>query len=138
MWGMKGVLHQTFWKIRRVSNEGNTGVLWNQTEGFHVLKEKCYLHFFLNTAALELLNEAIAKAGYTEEVVIGMDVAASEFYRDGKYDLDFKSPDDSSRYITPDELADLYKSFIKDYPGIFLLIFVYNMHFLPLGRETTR
>uniref|UniRef100_A0A668STU0 phosphopyruvate hydratase n=1 Tax=Oreochromis aureus TaxID=47969 RepID=A0A668STU0_OREAU len=68
--------------------------------------------------SLELLKEAIAKAGYTDEVVIGMDVAASEFYRDGKYDLDFKSPDDPSRYITPDELADLYKSFVKDYPVV--------------------
>ncbi|NXR11222.1 ENOA enolase, partial [Semnornis frantzii] len=45
-----------------------------------------------------------------------MDVAASEFYRDGKYDLDFKSPDDPSRYISPDQLADLYKSFVKNYP----------------------
>lgn len=43
-----------------------------------------------------MLKEAIAKAGYTNEVVIGMDVAASEFYREGKYDLDFKSPDDRS------------------------------------------
>lgn len=46
-----------------------------------------------------------------------MDVAASEFYKDGKYDLDFKSPDDPSRYISHDKLADLYKSFVKDYPG---------------------
>lgn len=69
-------------------------------------------------AALELLKEAIAIAGYTDEVVIGMDVAASEFYREGEYDLDFKSPDDPSRYITPDELADLYRSFVEDYPGI--------------------
>lgn len=68
-------------------------------------------------AALELIKEAVSKAGYTDEVVIGMDVAASEFYREGKYDLDFKSPDDPNRYITPDELADLYKSFVKDYPG---------------------
>uniref|UniRef100_A0A665VNU7 phosphopyruvate hydratase n=1 Tax=Echeneis naucrates TaxID=173247 RepID=A0A665VNU7_ECHNA len=68
--------------------------------------------------SLELIKEAIAKAGYTNEVVIGMDVAASEFYREGKYDLDFKSPDDPSRYITPDELADLYKSFVKDYPVV--------------------
>uniref|UniRef100_A0A8C5NG64 phosphopyruvate hydratase n=1 Tax=Gouania willdenowi TaxID=441366 RepID=A0A8C5NG64_GOUWI len=68
--------------------------------------------------SLELIKEAIAKAGYTSEVVIGMDVAASEFYRDGKYDLDFKSPDDPSRYITPDELANLYKSFVKDYPVV--------------------
>lgn len=68
--------------------------------------------------ALELLKSAISKAGYTDEIVIGMDVAASEFYRDGKYDLDFKSPDDPDRYISPDELSDLYKSFIQDYPGI--------------------
>lgn len=46
-----------------------------------------------------------------------MDVAASEFYRDGKYDLDFKSPDDPSRYISADELGDLYQSFVRDYPG---------------------
>lgn len=71
-----------------------------------------------NKEALELLKNAISKAGYTDEVVIGMDVAASEFYRDGKYDLDFKSPDDPDRYISPDELSDLYKSFIEDYPVV--------------------
>lgn len=74
------------------------------------------------SAALELIKEAIAKAGYTDEVVIGMDVAASEFYREGKYDLDFKSPDDPERYITPDKLAALYKSFVKDYPGNLLIL----------------
>uniref|UniRef100_A0A452ET75 Enolase n=1 Tax=Capra hircus TaxID=9925 RepID=A0A452ET75_CAPHI len=71
-----------------------------------------------NKEALELLKNAIGKAGYSDKVVIGMDVAASEFYRSGKYDLDFKSPDDPNRYITPDELADLYKSFIRDYPVV--------------------
>uniref|UniRef100_A0A8C6PQ90 phosphopyruvate hydratase n=1 Tax=Nothobranchius furzeri TaxID=105023 RepID=A0A8C6PQ90_NOTFU len=68
--------------------------------------------------SLELLKNAIAKAGYTDKIVIGMDVAASEFYKGGKYDLDFKSPDDPSRYITPDQLADLYKGFVKDYPVV--------------------
>ncbi|XP_032746229.1 alpha-enolase-like isoform X2 [Rattus rattus] len=71
-----------------------------------------------NKEALELLKSAIAKAGYTDQVVIGMDVAASEFYRASKYNLDFKSPNYASRYITPDQLADLYKSFIKDYPVV--------------------
>ncbi|XP_041503924.1 alpha-enolase-like isoform X2 [Microtus oregoni] len=71
-----------------------------------------------NKEALELLKNAIGKAGYTEQVVIGMDVAASEFFRSGKNDLDFKSPDDASRYITPDQLADLYKSFIREYPVV--------------------
>uniref|UniRef100_A0AAQ5ZF56 phosphopyruvate hydratase n=1 Tax=Amphiprion ocellaris TaxID=80972 RepID=A0AAQ5ZF56_AMPOC len=68
--------------------------------------------------SLELLKNAIAKAGYTDKIVIGMDVAASEFYKGGKYDLDFKSPDDPSRYISSDKLADLYKSFVKDYPVV--------------------
>uniref|UniRef100_A0A8D2NJE2 phosphopyruvate hydratase n=1 Tax=Zosterops lateralis melanops TaxID=1220523 RepID=A0A8D2NJE2_ZOSLA len=71
-----------------------------------------------NSEALELLKEAIDKAGYTDKIVIGMDVAASEFYRDGKYDLDFKSPDDPSRYISGDELGDLYQSFVRDYPVV--------------------
>ena len=66
---------------------------------------------------MELVKEAIDKAGYTEKIVIGMDVAASEFYRDGKYDLDFKSPADPSRYITGDQLGALYQDFVRDYPG---------------------
>ena len=39
-----------------------------------------------------MLKTAIAKAGYTDKVVIGMDVAASEFYneKDKLYDLNFK------------------------------------------------
>jgi enolase len=41
--------------------------------------------------ALDLLNSSIALAGYTGKVTIGMDVAASEFYKDGKYyDLNLK------------------------------------------------
>ncbi len=47
-----------------------------------------------------------------------MDVAASEFYVNGKYDLDFKNPNsDVSKHLTGSQLADLYKSFIKDYPS---------------------
>uniref|UniRef100_V9KVQ5 Beta-enolase n=1 Tax=Callorhinchus milii TaxID=7868 RepID=V9KVQ5_CALMI len=71
-----------------------------------------------NNEALELLKSAIAKAGYPDKVVIGMDVAASEFFRKGQYDLDFKSPDDPSRYISGEKLGDLYKSFIQNYPVV--------------------
>uniref|UniRef100_A0A8C6BXR2 phosphopyruvate hydratase n=1 Tax=Monodon monoceros TaxID=40151 RepID=A0A8C6BXR2_MONMO len=68
--------------------------------------------------SLELVKEAIDKAGYTEKIVIGMDVAASEFYRDGKYDLDFKSPANPSRYITGDQLGALYQDFVRNYPVV--------------------
>ncbi|MCY0872997.1 MAG: phosphopyruvate hydratase [Acidithiobacillus caldus] len=42
-----------------------------------------------NEAALELLLEAIERDGYTagEDIWLGMDVASSEFYRDGQYHL---------------------------------------------------
>ncbi|XP_060708374.1 enolase 1a, (alpha) isoform X2 [Hemiscyllium ocellatum] len=71
-----------------------------------------------NKEALELLKLAIEKAGYSDKVVIGMDIAASEFFRDGKYDLDFKSPPNPNRYVTHDKLIELYSSFIKNYPVV--------------------
>jgi len=40
--------------------------------------------------SLDLLTEAIKEAGYTGKVQIGLDAASSEFYKEGKYDLDFK------------------------------------------------
>ena len=46
-----------------------------------------------------------------------MDVAASEFYKKGKYDLDFKNPEtEEDDWMDSDELLELYKGFIADYP----------------------
>eukprot|EP00731_Ephydatia_muelleri_P017809 Em0010g907a len=70
-----------------------------------------------NREGLELLKVAIEKAGYTGKVEIGMDCAASEFCKDGKYDLDFKNPkSDSSKWLTSEQLAEIYTGFTKDYP----------------------
>ncbi|KAM6498773.1 phosphopyruvate hydratase [Amanita muscaria] len=67
--------------------------------------------------ALELLSEAIRKAGYEGKIKIALDVASSEFYKEGKYDLDFKNPNsDPSKWISGVELADLYLGYIKKYP----------------------
>jgi len=72
-----------------------------------------------NKDALDLIIEAITKAGYTGKIEIGMDVAASEFHKDGKYDLDFKNPaSDPSTYLSSDKLGDLYQEFIKGYPMV--------------------
>lgn len=72
-----------------------------------------------NKEGLELLKTAIEKAGYTGKVKIGMDVAASEFFDNGKYDLDFKNPNkDGSQVKSGDELAELYKEFIAEFPVI--------------------
>ncbi|CAL8094050.1 unnamed protein product [Calicophoron daubneyi] len=66
---------------------------------------------------LELLRVAIEKAGYTGKVKIAMDSAASEYYKNGKYDLDFKNPlSQESQWVTSDGLADVYKAMITNYP----------------------
>ncbi|KAG8074263.1 hypothetical protein GUJ93_ZPchr0006g44271 [Zizania palustris] len=72
-----------------------------------------------NKEGLELLKTAIEKAGYTGKVVIGMDVAASEFYseKDQTYDLNFKEENnDGSQKISGDSLKNVYKSFVSEYP----------------------
>lgn len=70
-----------------------------------------------NKEALDLIMTAIQMAGYSGKIDIGMDVAASEFYREGKYDLDFKNPNsDKSAWLQPVQLADVYRGFVKDYP----------------------
>eukprot|EP00884_Botryococcus_braunii_P017724 jgi/Botrbrau1/4635/Bobra.33_2s0007.1 len=72
-----------------------------------------------NEEGLNLVNQAIAEAGYEGKMKIGMDVAASEFYKDGKYDLDFKNKNgDSSKVLTGEQLADLYKDFVKNFPVV--------------------
>ena len=72
-----------------------------------------------NVEGVELLMEAITKAGYTQQVKIGMDVASSEFYLkdSGKYDLDFKTANnDGSEVITGEQLGQLYKDLAAQYP----------------------
>jgi len=72
-----------------------------------------------NKEALNLIQDAIAKAGYTGKVEIGMDVAASEFFKDGVYDLDFKNPaTDKSQWLSPDKLTNLYQEFINEFPMV--------------------
>merc|ERR1712215_409218 len=76
-------------------------------------------NFQNNGEALELLVEAIKLSGYEGKIKIGMDIAASEFFKDGKYDLDFKNPEsDKEKWIDSDALLEMYKGFIKDYPVV--------------------
>ena len=55
--------------------------------------------------SLELLTEAIKQAGYTGKVQIGIDCASSEFYKDGKYDLDFKVLSTHPRHLWARQLT---------------------------------
>ena len=73
---------------------------------------------------LDLLVEAIAKAGYTDKVRIAMDVAASEFAvgevgagKRPSYDLKKKqTPNDGSGVLAGEALQSLYEGFAAKYP----------------------
>ena len=67
-----------------------------------------------NEAALDMLMEAIEKAGYKpgEDVAIALDVAASELYQDGSYV--FKKGDGSRRSAA--EMVELYTGWCNKYP----------------------
>ncbi|KAF7994548.1 hypothetical protein HCN44_004020 [Aphidius gifuensis] len=70
-----------------------------------------------NKEALNLIINAIKTAGYEGKIKIGMDVAASEFHKDGKYDLDFKNEkSDPATYLEPEALKNLYLDFVKEFP----------------------
>lgn len=64
---------------------------------------------------IELLLEAISKAGYDpgKEVHLALDVAASEFFRQGKYHFEGES-------LKATEIIDLYEAWQKNYPLIIL------------------
>ena len=68
-----------------------------------------------NSEGFELIMEAIKKAGYIpgKDVFLGIDVAASEFYKDGKYVLAGEN-----RSLTTDELIDFYEELVTKYPII--------------------
>ncbi|GAB6939758.1 phosphopyruvate hydratase [Isoptericola variabilis] len=65
-----------------------------------------------NSAALDLIVEAIEKAGFTpgSDVAIAMDVAATEFFKDGAYH--FKNGEVHST----EDMIKLYEGLISSYP----------------------
>ena len=66
-----------------------------------------------NKEALDIILDAIEKAGYKPEldVVIALDVASSEFYKDGFYELSSEN-----KKYTNKEFIELLKSWKNDYP----------------------
>jgi enolase len=69
-----------------------------------------------NTEAVEVILEAIAKAGYTpgKDVFLALDPASSEFFDNGKYV--FAKSDKSSK--TPEEMVKFYEGWVNKYPII--------------------
>ncbi|MBR9814268.1 phosphopyruvate hydratase [bacterium] len=67
-----------------------------------------------NDAALEVLGEAVTAAGYSlgDDVLLGLDVASSEFYADGVYTL----AGEGNRQFNSDEFAGYLGELVAKYP----------------------
>ena len=66
-----------------------------------------------NAEPLALIEQAITKAGYKlgDDFVLALDVASSEFYNDGKYDLK-----NEGKVLTSDEMIDYIKNLVDNNP----------------------
>jgi enolase len=64
-----------------------------------------------NRAALDLIQEAIKNAGYTpgKDIALALDVASSEFFKDGAYQFEGKS-------LSASEMSAYYAELVADYP----------------------
>lgn len=69
--------------------------------------------FRSNVEALDTILEAIGKAGYTagEDVLLGLDVASSEFYENGKYNLVGEN-----KRLTSEQFVDFLADWAAQYP----------------------
>ncbi len=99
---------EVFHNLKKVLNEKHLATGVGDEGGFAPDLES-------NTEGFELIMEAIKKAGYEpgKDVCLGIDVAASEFYKDGKYELVGEG-----RSLTTDELIDFYEELVTKYPII--------------------
>lgn len=68
-----------------------------------------------NESAIEIILEAITKAGYTPGIDVGLalDPAASEFYKDGKYHLATEN-----KILSSEEMVNFYTDWVERYPII--------------------
>jgi enolase len=66
-----------------------------------------------NEEAIETILEAVHKAGYAigKDIWLGLDVASSEFFRDGAYHLEGED-----KVLSPDELIEFYAGWCAKYP----------------------
>lgn len=96
------VFHNLKSILKKAGNSTNVGDEGGFAPNFHSCKE-----------ALDTIISAIKAAGYEpgKEISIGLDVASSEFYKNGKYEFEGKS-------LSSDEMIEFYEKLINEYPII--------------------
>ena len=99
---------EVFHNLKKVLNEKGLSTGVGDEGGFAPNLES-------NSEGFELIMEAIKRAGYEpgRDVKMAIDVAASEFYNNGKYELVGEG-----KCLTTDELIEYYKELVNKYPII--------------------
>lgn len=99
---------EVFHNLKKVLNEKGLATGVGDEGGFAPNLES-------NSEGFELIMEAIKRAGYEpgRDVKLGIDVAASEFYKNGKYELVGEG-----KSLTTDELIEYYQELVSKYPII--------------------
>ncbi len=99
---------EVFHNLKKVLNEKGLSTGVGDEGGFAPNLES-------NSEGFDLIIEAINRAGYKPgvDVNLGIDVAASEFYKDGKYVLEGEN-----RSLTTEELIEFYEELVNKYPII--------------------
>ncbi|MDT0270453.1 phosphopyruvate hydratase [Streptomyces sp. DSM 44915] len=95
---------ETYHTLKKVLKERGLGTGLGDEGGFAP-------NLSSNREALDLIVEAIQKAGYTpgQDIALALDVAATELYSDGAYTLEGKS-------LTAEQLTDYYQELVEAYP----------------------
>ena len=95
---------EIFHNLRKIIDEKGMSTAVGDEGGFAP-------HLAENQEALELIMQAIEKAGYrpSEDVFLALDVASTELFKNGQYSW-------QQRQITADELGEIYKSWAKKFP----------------------
>jgi enolase len=98
---------EVYMALKKVLNERGLGTTVGDEGGFAPDLES-------DTAALEVIVEAVDRAGYTvgEDIVLALDVAASELYADGAY----RWKKAGGEPMTSDELIGFYVGLVDRYP----------------------
>ena len=93
---------EVFHTLRQLLKKENLSIAVGDEGGFApVLSE--------NESALKLLTNSIQKAGYENKIALALDVAASEFYREGFYHWE-------KQKLKVEDLISIYKDWSERYP----------------------
>ncbi|MCK9225718.1 MAG: phosphopyruvate hydratase [Candidatus Muirbacterium halophilum] len=100
---------ETFHNLKKLLNEKGLNTAVGDEGGFAP-------HVEDNEEPIKLIMEAIKKAGYEpgKDIMIALDVAASEFYKDGKYILGAEG----GKSFSSDDMIDYYENLVNNYPII--------------------